>query len=265
MLKSLSKYTAIFKITLVNSLAYPAELLARSIMIVMFMWIFFQLWKVTFAASGVDSINGLTLHDTMWYLMLAETIELGRPRLTTTIAEQVKDGSVAYLLNKPYNFILYQLSSGLGESIFRMIANALLGGATVWLLVGPPPPLANWPIALIAVLGAWLLHFCVMVLIGLAAFVTEEVAPFVWIYQKMVFVLGGMLIPIDFYPVWLQDIAKALPFAYMTYGPARLFVKPDADIFLSIVSGQVIWLVVLGAIVAIAYAQGTKQLAINGG
>jgi len=263
--KSISKYTAIFKITLVNSLAYPGELLARSIMIIMFMWIFFQLWKVTFAASGVDAISGLTLHDTMWYLMLAETIELGRPRLTTAIAEQVKDGSVAYLLNKPYNFILYQLSSGLGESIFRMIANALLGGATVWLLVGPPPPLVNWPIALIAVLGAWLLHFCVMALIGLAAFVTEEVAPFLWIYQKMVFVLGGMLIPIDFYPVWLQNIARSLPFAYMTYGPARLFVKPDMEIFLSIMNGQIIWLVILGAIVAVAYAQGTKQLAINGG
>lgn len=265
MLKTLTKYTAIFKITLVNSLAYPGELLARSVMIVMFMWIFFQLYRVTYAASGAAVLNGLSLRDTLWYLMLAETIELGRPRLTRTISEAVKDGSVAYLLNKPYNFLLYQLSTGFGESIFRMLVNAVLGGATVWLLVGPPPPPVNWLIALVAVIGAWMLHFCVMALIGLAAFVTEEVAPFEWIYQKMVFVLGGMLIPLDFYPAWLQSVAKATPFAYMTYGPARLFVRPDMDVFLAILGGQVFWLVALGATLAVAYAQGAKQLAINGG
>jgi ABC-2 type transport system permease protein len=261
----MKKYFAIFQAALVNSLAYPTELLARSVMIVMFMWIFFQLWRTTFTAAGAETINGLTLRDTLWYLMLAETIEMGRPRLTRAIAEQVKDGSIAYLLNKPYNFILYQLSNGLGESLFRMVANALLGGALVWLLVGPPPPLQNWLVAIVAVAGAWLLHFCVMALIGLAAFVAEEVAPFEWIYQKMTFVLGGIIIPLDFYPGWLQAIARATPFAYMAYGPARLLVAPDAQTFSSIISGQLIWLVILASVLAAAYARGVRQLAVNGG
>lgn len=261
----MKKYFAIFQTTLVNSLAYPMELLARSIMIVMFMWIFYQLWRVTFAAAGSETLNGLTLPNTLWYLMLAETIEMGRPRLTRAIAEQVKDGSIAYILNKPYNFILYQLSNGLGESLFRMVANAIFGGATVWWLVGPPPPLINWLIALSAVVGAWLLHFCVMALIGLAAFVTEEVAPFEWIYQKMVFVLGGIIIPLDFYPDWLQAIARATPFAYMAYGPARLLVAPDTQTFISIIAGQLIWLVILGGMLALAYGRGVRQLAVNGG
>ena len=45
------------------------------------MWIFFQLWRVTFDASGTEAINGLTLRDTLWYLLLAETIELSRSRV----------------------------------------------------------------------------------------------------------------------------------------------------------------------------------------
>ena len=107
----MKKYFAVFNINLVNSLAYPAELVTRSLMILLFMWIFYQLWRVTFAASGSDVLNGLTLRDTMWYLLLAETLELGRPRLARVISQQVKDGSIAYLLNKPYDFLLYQLSS----------------------------------------------------------------------------------------------------------------------------------------------------------
>ena len=259
------KYSAVFKINMLNSLAYPAEIITRSGMILIFMLVFFQLWNVTFTASGSTVLNGLTLHDTMWYLLLAETLELGRPRLARVISQQVKDGSIAYLLNKPYNFLLYQLASGLGESLPRMGLLFILGGALVWYMAGPPPLLINWPPALLALAGAWLLHFCVNALIGLAAFVAEEVAPFEWIYQKLIFILGGMLIPLDFYPAWLQTLAKSLPFAFMMYGPARLFVHADAQLFLQITAGQILWLAILGSLLSLAFARGMRRLAINGG
>ena len=133
-MKSVSKYWAIFQTTLVNSLAYPGELVGRSLMIIPFMWIFFQLWKVAFAASGTETINGLSLHDTLWYLMMAETIELSRPRIARAVADSIKDGSIAYLLNKPYDFMLYQLSLGMGETIFRAFLTAMFGGAVMWWL-----------------------------------------------------------------------------------------------------------------------------------
>ncbi|MGA2489087.1 MAG: ABC-2 family transporter protein [Anaerolineales bacterium] len=261
----MKKYLAIFKINLLNSLAYPAEIATRGGMILVFMVVFFQLWHVTYAASGSQVINSLTLHDTMWYLLLTETIELGRPRLARVISEQVKDGSIAYLLNKPYDFLLYQFSLGLGESLPRMGMLFILGSALVWAMAGPPPDLKNWPLAFITLAIAWLLHFCVNVLIGLAAFVAEEVAPFEWIYQKLVFILGGMLIPLDFYPAWLQALAKSLPFAYMMYGPARLFVRPDMTLFIQIIAGQLLWLVVLGGLLVLTFSRGIRRLAINGG
>jgi ABC-2 type transport system permease protein len=264
-MRTFRKYWAIFQINLLNGLAYPAELLTRSVMILLFMWIFFQLWRVTFAASHSDLINGLSLNDTMWYLLLAETLELGRPRLSAAVSRQVKDGSIAYLLNKPYDFLLYQLASGLGESLPRMGGLALLGGALVWIMAGPPPALVQWPAAGLALAGAWLLHFCFGMLIGLAAFVAEEVAPFEWIYQKMVFILGGLLIPLDFYPAWLQSVARSLPFAYMLYGPARLFVQPEVGLLGRILAGQVFWLVGMGGLLALVYLRGLRRLAINGG
>jgi ABC-2 type transport system permease protein len=234
-------------------------------MILLFMWIFFQLWSVVFSASGNKQLGGFSLRDAMWYFLLAETIELGRPRLARVITEQVKDGSIAYLLNKPYDFLLYQLSNGLGESLPRMGMLFILGGILVWKMAGPPPALINWPIALIIIIGAWLLHFCFNALIGLSAFITEETAPFEWIYQKFTFVLGGMLIPIEFYPLWLQKICISLPFAYMMYGPARIFVKPDLQLFLQILAGQVIWLTILGGCLVFTYARAMRRLAINGG
>src|SRR5574342_1084657 len=244
-MKAFKKYWAIFQITLINSLAYPGELIGRSLMIIPFMWIFYQLWKVTYAASGSDVINGLTLPNVLWYLMMAETIELGRPPLARTISENIKDGSIAYLLNKPYDFMLYQLSSSMGETIFRAILNALFGGATLWFVVGAPAHPTGLIVALPAILGAWVLHFCVNAMIGLLAFGLEDVSAFVWIYQKLAFIFGGLLIPLDFYPQWLQVIAKAMPFSSTIYGPARLFITPTWELFANVMFLQIAWIATL--------------------
>jgi ABC-2 type transport system permease protein len=259
------KYWSIFKIQVINSLAYPGELVGRSLIIIPFLWIFFQLWTVTFRAAGVDSINGMTLQDTLWYLMIAETVELGKPRIARTVAENVRDGSIAYLLNKPYNFLLYQFSTSMGDTVFRTLTNALVGGTVTWLLVGPVPHLANLPVVLLAVLGSWVLNFCMNGLIGLAAFIAEDVAPFEWIYQKLAFIFGGLLIPLDFYPGWLQTISRLLPFSSMVYAPARLFVAPDASGFVSLIGIQVIWIIAFILMLSLAFRRGLKFITVNGG
>jgi ABC-2 type transport system permease protein len=264
-MKTFRKYWAIFQITLINSLAYPGELIGRSLMIIPFMWIFYQLWRVTYATSGTDVINGLTLSNVLWYLMLAETIELGRPPLARTISENVKDGSIAYLLNKPYDFLLYQFSTSMGETVFRTVMNAMLGSAVLLWMIGPPEHPWGFLVALPALIGAWVLHFCVTAMIGLSAFLVEDVSAFVWIYQKLAFLFGGLLIPLDFYPAWLQTIAKVLPFSSITYGPARLFVTPAPDLFLAVMSFQILWIVVLALLLTLAYQRGVAYLTVNGG
>jgi len=261
----MQKYLAIFRVTLLNSLAYPAELLGRSLMILPFMWIFHQLWQVTFAASGQESINGLTVASTLWYLLLAETIELSRPRLANTIADAVKDGSVAYLLTKPYDFLLYHYSSAMSETILKGIFNALIGGSLVWLLVGAPPNPLGWlPVAL-TVFGAWTLNFCIAALLGLSAFLVEDISAFQWIYQKLAFIFGGLLIPLDFYPAWLQNIAHALPFASMLYGPARLFVQPSLSAFITTFAIQLAWIFSLSLLLVFFYRRSLAFLTLNGG
>jgi ABC-2 type transport system permease protein len=259
------KYWAVFQITLINSLAYPGELIGRSLMIIPFMWIFYQLWKVTFSAAGTEAINGMTLYSTMWYLMMAETIELSKPRIANTISDNVKDGSIAYILNKPYDFLLYQFSNSMGETVFRAVVNAVFGAVIVWWMVGPPPAPIGWAFAALAIFGTWVMNFCISCLIGLSAFLVEEVSPFLWIYQKFVFILGGFLIPLDFYPDWLQSIARALPFAYMVYGPSKLFIAPSIELLINILGMQVVWVVVLGSILVLSYRRGVAYLTVNGG
>lgn len=265
MRRALPKYTAIFRIQLLNSLAYPADLFSRSISMGLFMWIFMNLWRVTYGAMGTSAIAGLTLRETMWYLMITEMVILSKPRMSNNIAAAVKDGSIAYLLNKPYNFILYQASVALGDSLFRMAANALMGGAVIWLTVGPPPGVATWPATVFAILLAWSIDFCLNALIGLLAFITEDIAAFMWIYQNMILVLGGVLIPLDFFPGWLKSISLSLPFAYTTYAPAHLFIDSHLETFVALTLRQGFWLFITGISLFYFYRRAEKWLTINGG
>jgi ABC-2 type transport system permease protein len=265
MVSSVGKYWFIFRTQLLNGFAYPADLFSRSLSMVLFMWVFLHLWRVTYGAVGQETIAGLSLEDTLWYLMLAETIVLSRPRIAQTVGLAVKEGAIAYLLNKPYSFLLYQVSVSLGDSLLRMVFNLLAGGAVLWLVIGTPPSPVGWPMVFLAVIFAWLIDFCMNAMIGLLAFITEEIMAFEWIYNKFVLILGGVLIPLDFFPDWLGRISLVLPFAYTTYGPARLFVDPSLARFVGLLWRQSLWLLVLGGLLAFFYRKSVSWLSINGG
>jgi ABC-2 type transport system permease protein len=110
-----------------------------------------------------------------------------------------------------------------------------------------------------------LLDAGISVLIGLCAFALEEVSPVDWIYQKLVFTIGGMFIPLDIFPDWLRAIADWLPFKYLVYAPARTFVRFDAGFFSESLAGVSLYILLVFALLTLLYARGARRLAVNGG
>lgn len=260
------KYSAIAQINLQNSLAYAGELANRSLFMVLILYVFIQLWKATYSAVGAAAIAGLSFADTLWYLVMTETIELSRSRFANQMSDEVKDGSIAYTLGRPYNYLLYHWSYGLGDTLLRLVINFTAGTILVTLLVGPMPlqPVYILPL-LINILLALALNFCVQGMIGLCAFFTEDIQSLQIIYQKFLFILGGMLIPLDFFPGWLRDFSLSLPFNYMMYAPARLFVQFDWTRWLNVTGMQVLWLGVFGVALWALFRVGLRHVSINGG
>jgi ABC-2 type transport system permease protein len=58
--------------------------------------------------------------------------------------------------------------------------------------------------------------------IGVLAFWMGDIMPAYWIWQKLVFVIGGMLLPLQFYPDWFVRFAMFTPFPVFLAGPASL-------------------------------------------
>jgi len=263
-LKSLSKYSAITRINLLNNLAYFGELAYRSIFMVVILYVFVQLWTATFGAVGSDRIAGLSLPNTIWYLVMTETVMLSKIRVAGKIAEEVRDGSLAYTVGRPYSYLLYHFFYGIGDTLLRLAINFAAGSILVTLLVGPMPP-APLPAVFAVVLLAIILDFCIGGLLGLLAFFTEDVDSFVLIYNKVLFILGGTLIPLDFLPGWLRDLSLALPFNLTVYAPARLFVQFDWDRWLSTLAAQAAWVAAFAVALELVFRWGMRRVSINGG
>jgi ABC-2 type transport system permease protein len=260
------KYGAIAQINLQNSLAYAGELANRSLFMVIILYVFVQLWRATYRAAGAATIAGLSFPDTLWYLVMTETIELSRTRFADQMSEEVKSGSLAYTISRPYNYLLYHWSYGLGDSLLRLVINFTAGTILVTALVGPMPlrPAHVLPL-MVSLALALALNFCIQGLIGLSAFITEDAGSVQIIYQKFLFILGGMLIPLDFFPTWLRNLALSLPFNYIMYAPARLFVSFDWTRWLNVVVMQMVWIGVLGVALWALFRVGLRHVSINGG
>jgi ABC-2 type transport system permease protein len=260
------KYSAITLTNLQNQLAYVWDALNRAFFIVIIMFVFVHLWTAVYQSQGTTDIAGLTLANIIWYLLVAEMIELGKFRHDMKISEEVKDGSIAYTLIRPYNYLAYHFFNGLGETLVKMALIFLLGLPIVLYYAGLP--VFNWlhlPFVILVGILALSIDFCIMSIIGLLAFVTEDVQSFRLIYQKFVFILGGLMIPLDFLPDWLHNIARVLPFNLTTYAPAKLFVAFSWQQFGQIILLQLLWLTILGGLLYRQYRWATQRLAVNGG
>jgi ABC-2 type transport system permease protein len=260
------KYGAITLTNLQNQLAYVWDALNRALFIVIIMFVFVQLWTAVYETQGTAEIAGLTLANTIWYFLIAEVMELGKIRHDERITAEVKDGSVAYTLTRPYNYLAYHFFNGLGETAVKMTLIFLLGLPIVVYYASRPTILpVHVPAVLLVAIMAIMIDFFVFSIIGLLAFVTEDTFSFRLIYQKLVFILARLMIPLHFLPAWLQPLARVLPFNLTTYAPAKLFVAFSWAQFRQIVVLQVIWLLIIGAVLIWQYRWATRQLVINGG
>lgn len=265
-MKSLHKYLQITKITMANSMVYVWNFLSRNVFFIFIMFIYMMLWKNIYGQKG-GTIGGLTLNQMIWYLVITELVTLSRTDVHTQINEDVKSGNIAYLLAKPYNYVLYCLSYFLGEVGIKLLTNGAIGIAIGMIYAGGLKSfsLSHLPFILLSLILGCTINFFIYMTLALTSFWFEENTPFFWIYSKLVFTLGGMLMPVELFPIWLQKAAHYLPFAYVTYVPARLTVDFSYASFYRQSSIQVLYLIVFFALSMILYRRGARNLNVNGG
>jgi ABC-2 type transport system permease protein len=262
----MARYFFVLRLAALQQWAYRGEMVMRSISMVLFMGVFIALWHTAFGLRGGAELAGYTLVDMVWYLAMTETVTLSASRIFVEISEAVKSGDLAYTLTRPISYPFFQVANSLGDSMPRFWLNLAVASTVV--IVGVGFGAGNGR-GLLAFLGmamlALLLDALIAVLIGLSAFWLEEVMPVFWIYQKLLFTVGGLFLPLDLFPPWLKRISDWLPFRFIAYVPARAFVAFEWDAVIRAILGQCAYIAGLGILVVIVWHRARRRMVIQGG
>lgn len=259
----LNKYLYVFKINLMNSLAYLGDLFMHTFTSGLYVFIFVYLWSAIYESNQLFSLSLVAL---LWYLGMAQSIYKFGSGTVKDISDLIQRGDIVNSLNKPYNFILYHFFESLGKKFLLFFTSLfwvslVLGSFFGW----PDFELKYFPIVFLVIVLGVALNFLISFIISTVAFWVEDARPYAWMYSKLIFIMGGLLFPLELLPGLLREIALLLPTSYFIYFPARLFVDFSWNLFWNIIIYQIISGIILIIIATYLYRIGVRKVSTNGG
>ena len=207
-----AKYAAIARASARRALAERGVLAGRVVFLGVILFIFSRVWD-TVLARGEVTVSGAGKAELIWYLAVTEWCVLSVPLIFLAIESDVRSGDIATRLVRPVSYLGAMLAEAGGETLLRLAVLGPAGALCAYVLAGgwPADPrglLFALPLGVFAT-GLALLSTAA---IGLSAFWIVDTSPVYWIWQKLAFVLGGLLLPLELYPEWLRVIARFSPF-----------------------------------------------------
>lgn len=257
----LAKYAAFARLGFRQARAEPGELLGRVLFFAMILGVFSAVWRAV-AEAGNSSTDPRAM---LWYLAMTEWMLLSAPLVFVQMEDDIRRGDVAYQIARPASWLGGRMAHGLGALAVRAPVLLVVACAIAWLYAGPP----ERPLGLVVAIGFGVVAAAVQLIfhvaLGIVAFWLGDVAPAYWIWQKLLFVLGGLLLPLQFYPELLVRVALLTPFPAFLAGPASLMTGEPLMSRGALALALAVWALVGWGIARAAFGRAVRQLHVNGG
>lgn len=258
----MKKYLAFATLGFRQARTEPGELLGRAVFFALILGVFSAVWRAV-AESGVSAARQPA--EMLWYLAVTEWILMSAPSVQFEIEEDIRRGDVAYQIARPASWLGARMAHALGALAVRAPVMLVVACAAAWTVAGSPKRPVGLAVAIALGLVAAMIMTLFHVSIGVAAFWLGDVAPAYWIWQKLLFVLGGLLLPLQFYPALFVRVARLTPFPALLGGPASLAtgepLMPVGVLALTLA----LWALMGWLIARAAFGRAVRRLHVNGG
>jgi len=214
--------------------------------------------------------GGWTPNEAVLYFACSESLLMVIgifPDYRYNLAERVRTGEIVSDLVRPVTLYLRELAERFGTALHYLVTRAPAVFGAGWLVYGLLPPLrwelALFPLSLALAIGVsaglWFLACS-------SAFWRESASGEL---SAIVFVntfLGGVFVPLDFYPEPLRWLADALPFRATLYTPVAIFTgKLSGGALAFGILHQMVWAALLALLASALESRGLRRLAAHGG
>ncbi|KAF0242170.1 MAG: ABC-2 type transport system permease [Planctomycetota bacterium] len=211
----------------------------------------------------------MTAADMPAYIWLGQALFQMVPwALDRDVAAQIRSGGVAYELLRPVDLYGFWFSRALALRTAPVLLRAapMVVIAAAFFGMGPPPSVASAAAFAASVLSALLISCALTVLISISMLrtVSGEGASQALLIAVMVF--SGLIIPLPFFPEWLQPFVRWCPFSGLLDVPLRIYTgnipAGEAAVF---IARQLAWVVALVALGRVSLSWGLRRLSVLGG
>lgn len=263
-------YSAFVRNAFLEMLAYRLRYYTGIFTYLLFVSVHYFIWKAVYAAQPAGAeVKGFTLSEMVSYVAIGWIARsLYFSNIDEVVDELVRSGQISIYLLRPVNFQLMLLSKAIGESLFRLSFFSLPIGAVILFTfpVSPPASVAHFFLFLLATLGGFFVLALLNFLVGLLAFDFKSIRGVMRAKYFLVQLLSGLLLPLTFFPKWVQPILDFLPFKIIAYVPLQFYlgkisVSESPAVFLSILA-WILAFVILGVIFG---RRSFDKLTIQGG
>jgi ABC-2 type transport system permease protein len=219
-------------------------------------------WRAAVGARGGE-IAGYSAIAITWYLAATEAVTVSmNSRLIADIGADITSGTVAVELLRPASVLVQRVAIEIGRVLPRVAVCAVSLVVVARVAGGPPPRAATLLLLPISLVLAVSLNVITQHAFASNAFWLRETGATWFLYQKLVFMLGGMLLPLQVLPEWLGRAAWLTPFPAMAYAPGRL-AAGHFDWWL--LAAQIGWIAVMWCVATWLFARGEARLQVVGG
>ena len=184
------------------------------------------------------------------------------------IIKTVRTGDIVSDLAKPFDYYLFWLAQDMGTNVTHLLVRGvpiMLAYALVTPLVWP----ADWNTVLAAGVSlglAMLISFAWRFCLNIISLWTADAIGVMRLGATVALFFSGFLVPVRFFPAWLQTLAYWTPFPYFIEVPVQIWLGVmNGPGVLSVLMQQVGWAIALMLVGRLMLAAGTRKLVIQGG
>lgn len=269
--RSVRKYWNIFRVSLIERMTYRADFLLGTVLRFLPMVTTILLWQAIYAGSGQDYLAGFSMDEMIAYLLLVHISRMfsSMPGLAYGIARDIREGSLKKYLLQPIDMITYLLSYRAAHKAAYIVTSCVPYGLLFFIC---RDYFKGWPDAetLLAygasLLLAFVIGFFFEATIGMIGFWFLEVTSLLYVVNTLNFFVSGQMFPLDLLtPFWAAAL-KALPFQYLAYFPAAVFLgKIQGPNLVYGLVGQLAWALVFVGLSRWLYRLGLRRYSAYGG
>jgi ABC-2 type transport system permease protein len=236
------------------------------------------LWYAVFDSIGLAegenaaTIGGFGFREIVAYYLLTMIARAfsSMPGLASGIARQIREGEIKRYLIQPIDLIGFLLLTRISHKL-AYYAVAIAPFALVFFLcrgyfVDGWPPIHVIVAFIASLVMGFLVGFFLEAAIGMIGFWFLEVSSLLFVFMLFSFFLSGHMFPLTFLPDGIETFVNLLPFKYLAYFPAAIFLGkiPEEDLPMEMAI-EAAWLVFFIIVCRVAYARGVNRYSGFGG